>query len=83
MKSLLDLLSERLPEGAEIRNAKETSNRFKYIFAYDGYTSNGNMMKMCAPGYEERYIAREIATHMANVYLQKGDLEKAKALLKV
>ncbi len=77
MKTLLDLLIEKLPEGAEIRNAKVTNNRIKFIFAYDGYTSRGSMLKMCAPGHEERYVIKHIAIHMATICIaDKKDLEE-------
>ncbi|MBE6954484.1 MAG: hypothetical protein E7449_01055 [Ruminococcaceae bacterium] len=73
MKTLLDILIEKLPDGAEIRNAKETNNRFRFDFVYDGGVSKGNMSKTCAPGREERYVIQEIAAHMAGIALNKGD----------
>lgn len=84
MKTLLDLLIEKLPEGAEIRNAKETTNRFKFIFAYDGYTTRGSVMKMCAPGHEGRYVIKEIASHMATIcIMDKKDLAEGKKWLDI
>ena len=81
MKTMLDLLTEMLPKGAEIRNAKETASRFKFDFVYDGKVSKGNMFKTCAPGREKRFITQEIASHMAAILLENGDLSGAKMLL--
>ena len=83
MKTLLDLLVEMLPEGAEIRNAKETTSRFKFDFVYEGGVSKGNMFKVCALGYEKRFVAQEIASHMASILLDKGDVDGAKMWLNV
>ena len=83
MKTLLDLLIENLPEGAEIRNAKETTSRFRYDFVFDGEVRKGNMFKTCAPGCEESFVTKEIAGHMANISLGKGDMDGAKRWLDV
>ena len=83
MKTLLDLLTELLPEGAELRNAKETSSRFHFDFVYEGGVSKGNMFKVCALGYEERFVTQEIASHMASILLDKGDVDGAKMWLNV
>lgn len=81
MKTLIDIMIQNLPAGAEIRNVKETSGRFRYEFVYGGKVDNGSIFKVCSPGRETEYVTQVIASHMAVFSLKEGKIDEAKAWL--
>ena len=78
MHTLFDILESSLPAGAELKNKKETSNRFKYDFCFNGISVHGEICKAVAPGMEKSFVARAIATSMSQIYLSVGDLAQGK-----
>ncbi len=83
MKTLLDILRDSLPNGAELQNEKETTNRFKYDFYYMGKSVKGEICKAVAPGFEESYVCRAVATCMSQIYIGAGDMEHGAYWLKI
>ena len=59
MHTLFDILESSLPEGAELKNKKETSNRFKYDFCFNGISVHGEICKAVAPGSRCQKIPKE------------------------
>lgn len=83
MKTLLDILKDCLPDGAEVQSEKETTNRFKCNFCFGGHTVHMEISKAVAPGHELSYVSRAIATSMAQIYLGAGDLEHGQHWLNI
>lgn len=83
MQTLLDILKDNLPDGAELRNEKETTNRFKYDFYYKRKTIKGEIGKTVAPGHEKVFVIKAIATCISQIYLADGNLDDGMYWLKI
>lgn len=68
---------------AEVQSEKETTNRFKFDFCFNGHTAHGEISKAVAPGHELSCVSRAIATSMAQLYLGAGDLEHGQYWLNI
>jgi len=79
MKTMLDILKERLPEGLQIIKVKDkaSSDQMEIWFSYEGMEGNGWLRKTCAPGYAGRNCDYTIANAMLGFALQRRDLEMA------
>ncbi|MBQ9739716.1 MAG: hypothetical protein IJV91_02140 [Kiritimatiellae bacterium] len=79
MKTMLDILKERLPEGLEIVKVKDRSNasQIQVFFSYEGEESTNWISKTCAPGWEEKLCDRTIASTMLGYALDRKDLAMA------
>lgn len=79
MKTMLDILKERLPEGLEIVKVKDRANasQIQVFFSYEGKESTNWIRKTCAPGWEEKLCDRTIASTMLGYALDRKNLEMA------
>lgn len=76
MKTMLDILKERLPEGLEITKVQDRSNSRQVLvrFSYQGIETVGYLNKTCAPGHAERTCDLVICSTMLSIGLKKRDL---------
>jgi len=79
MKTMLDILRERLPDGLEITKVKDkaSASQTEIWFTYQGMESKGWLQKTCAPGCENRVCDRTVANAMMGFALKSKDLEMA------
>lgn len=70
-----------LPFDLSIESAKEYHSKVKIEVKYDGTKATVELNKMCTPGAEKDYCWSVIATAMSEIYMNKGDLEKARLWL--
>lgn len=79
MKTMLDILKERLPNGLEITRSKDrrNSSQVEIWFRYQGYVTRGELQKVCAPGYAEKNCDFTINNAMLSIALKKGDADMA------
>ena len=76
--TMLEIMKNRLPEGAIIVQAKEKPSRFDLIVEVDGITTKGSLPKTCSPNMAENVVDFSICTFMMGAYLESGNFEKAK-----
>ncbi len=81
VKTMIDILIENLPEGAEVKKVKEKNSKYEFDFCYGDYTERTDIFKTCAPGYEKNYVESSIAACMAGAMLAQNDIEGAKRWL--
>lgn len=79
MKTMLDILKERLPEGVEVVKVKSkaSASQSEVWFVYQGMEGKTWLSKTCAPGYENKICDQNIATLMLGFALQMKNLEMA------
>lgn len=79
MKTMLDILKMRLPDGLEITQTKDRGNssHVQVWFRYQGYETRGELQKTCAPGYAEQNCDYTISNAMMSIALKKGDAQMA------
>ena len=79
MKTMLDILKERLPEGMEIVKVKDKANasQTEVWFGYQGMEVKSWLMKFCAPGCENKICDRTIANSMLGFALKLENIEMA------
>lgn len=79
MKTMLDILKERLPEGLEVIKVKDkaSASQFELWFAYRGMEEKNWLHKTCAPGYENKLCDQTIASTMMGFALELRDIEMA------
>lgn len=79
MKTMIDLLWERLPRGLEITKVKDRANvsQVQIFFSYESDESTNWISKTCAPGYEKQLCDKTIASTMLGYALKRNDLEMA------
>ncbi len=79
MKTMLDILKERLPEGLEIVKVKDkaSASQIKIWFSYKGMESVSWIYKTCAPGCEIKICDQTIASAMLGIALNLKDIEMA------
>lgn len=84
MKTMLDILRERLPEGLEIIKVhdKSGSSQIKVDFSYNGTETVGYLYKTCAPGQAERNCDFIIYSTMISIGLKNNDLYMAQEWMK-
>ena len=77
MKTMLDILKERLPEGLEIIRTKDLASggKVRIWFRYQGYEVQEELQKTCAPGYSEKNCDFTINNAMLSISLKKGDVD--------
>lgn len=79
MKTMLDILKERLPEGLEVVKVKDkaSASQIQITFSYKGMESVNWIHKTCAPGCENRLCDQTIASTMLGYALDQKDLQMA------
>lgn len=79
MKTMIDILRERLPEGLEIIKVKDkaSASQIQIFFSYEGAESTNWISKTCVPGYQNRLCDKTIASTMLHYALQRKDLKMA------
>lgn len=83
MYTLLDVLKENLPEGAVLKNVRETANHYKYKFCFGGISVPGEISKTVSLGYEKTFVIRTIATSMSQICISTGDISGAQHWLEI
>ena len=80
---MLEILKTRLPEGLKILKVKNQANRsqIEILFEYEGTNGIGWLYKTCAPGSENKICDYAICAVMANIEIQRNNLEAARAWL--
>lgn len=79
MKTMLDILKVRLPEGLEITRTREhrSRNSIQIWFRYQGYETHGELQKTCAPGCAEQNCDFTIGNAMMSIALKMGNVHMA------
>jgi len=79
MKTMIDILKERLPEGLEVVKVKDkaSASQAQITFAYKGLESGSWIYKTCAPGCEYKLCDSTIASVMMSFGIKLHDLEMA------
>lgn len=79
MKTMLDILKERLPEGLEIVKVKDkaSASQIQITFSYEGTEEVGWVHKTCAPGCEKKLCDQTIASIMFSFALKQNYLVMA------
>lgn len=77
MKTMLDILKERLPEGLEIikEKGKASASQTEITFRYQGIEEKSWLPKTCAPGCAEKVCDQTIACTMWGFGLKMQDME--------
>lgn len=80
---MLEILKTRLPEGLKILKVKDRPgySQAEIRFEYDGTEGIGWLHKVCAPGKENAICDYSICAVMANICIQRNELEKARLWL--
>ncbi len=79
--TMLDILKERLPKGLTVASVKETNEKYKITFDYQGDRATAELSKVCAPNAHNKNADNAIITAMSNIMLNRGDMESAKEWL--
>lgn len=74
---MLNTLKSILPDGIEIKDIKELSNRYKLRISYRGMEASTELYKLCSPGEQVAVCQKAIDTAMSTMYMNIGDLKKA------
>lgn len=79
MKTMIDILRERLPEGLDITKVKDkaSASQIEIRFAYKGVETVNWISKTCAPGYATWLCDKTIASTMLGIALDLKDIEMA------
>lgn len=78
MKTMLDIMQERLIEGVQIAKAKELPSKYQIVLSKDGLNYDTTLPKQCSPGMEESLVDRTIYSALASFALQQNDIAKGK-----
>lgn len=81
MKTMLDIFKSKMPEGMHVTKEKELNDRFKIKVQFLDVTISTELSKQCSPGYESRYCESILWSDLAQIYLIKDDIPKAKEYL--
>lgn len=81
MKTMLDILKERLPEGLIVISCKEFNAKYKLKFEYKGNRAIAELPKVCAPGCQNTTVDNTIITAMSTIMINCGDYKAAKEWL--
>lgn len=73
-------LSE-LPVELEILKAKEFGSKWKLTMGFRGTQTSVELSKACTPNEAENYCWQVVATAMSSLYMNLGDLQKARLWL--
>ena len=79
--TMLDVLKDRLIDGLKIVTVKETGNKYRMEFEYDGDRAKADLPKTCSPNCENEVAEYTIITAMSTIYINRNDLQKAKEWL--
>lgn len=79
MKTMLDILKERLPEGLEVVKVKDkaSASQIQITFRYEGMENVSWLYKTCTPGCENKLCDQTIASTMLGFALKRKDLRMA------
>ena len=77
MKTMLDIMRERLIEGVQITKAKELPSKYQIVLSKDGLNYDTMLPKQCSPGMEESLVDRTIYSALASFALQQNDIVAA------
>lgn len=80
-RTMFDVLKSRLPEGLEIVRMKERPGKYLVWFSREGVEAYGELVKSCAPGANESVVDAVICNAMANIAIQKNDVQTAQLWL--
>ena len=80
-KTMLDVLKDRLFDGLEIVKVKEMNSRYTITFRFEGDEAKADLPKTCSPGAHNKVADSTIITAMSSIYLNRGDIAKAKECL--
>lgn len=78
MKSIVDVLKERLPKELNIKDIKEFKSLYRIIFEYNGSETKCSLTKYYALGCENQVVDDAINLAMATILMEQGDYQKAK-----
>lgn len=78
MKTMLDIMRERLIEGVQITKAKELPSKYQIVLSKDGLHYDTTLPKQCSPGMEESLVDRTIYSALASFALQQNDIVAAR-----
>lgn len=78
MKTMLDILRERLIEGVQITKAKERPSNYQIVLSKDGLDYSTTLPKQCAPRMEAIVVDKTIYSALSSFALEKNDLEGAR-----
>lgn len=81
MKTMLDIVKERLPEGIEIASVKEDRSKYEVTLTDGEYSSKCWVNKTYAPNMYERAADSAIYNAMAGIAIDRGDIATGKAFL--
>lgn len=76
MKTMLEVLKGRLPDGLAIQEAKEQTQQYQIQFARDGQTVIKYLPKTCTPGMAENLADTVIWSALAHLALKVGKIEE-------
>ena len=80
-QTMFDVLKSRLPEGLEIVRMKERPGKYLVWFSLGGVEAYGELAKSCAPGANGSVADAVICNAMANIAIQKNDVQTARLWL--
>lgn len=78
MKTMLDIMRERLIEGVEITKAKELPSKYNIVLSKDGLNYSTTLPKQCAPGMEEILVDKTIYSALSSYAIQRNDIVAAR-----
>ena len=78
---MLNTLKERLLDGMEIKKVKEKPSKYEITFLVDGKEYKSELLKTCAPGYQNRVVDTTMFSVMCAVEMGKGNIQEAKSWL--
>lgn len=81
MKTMLDVLKERLIDGLNIISVKEYSTKYTIEFEYEGGKAKADLQKSCLPNCEKEVADKTIISAISTIYFNRGDFQKAKQWL--
>lgn len=78
MATMLSIAKKWVPEGCELVLVKEKPSQYHVKVVLDGVEGVTWIPKQTAPGYSTRVAKSSIASAMMSIFLQTGEIEKAK-----
>ena len=78
MPTMLSIAKKWVPDGCELVLVKEKASQYHVKVVLDGVEGVTWIPKQTAPGYSTKVAKQSIATAMMSIFLQTGEVEKAK-----
>ena len=78
MPTMLSIAKKWVPEGCELVLVKEKASQYSVKVVFNGVEGITWIPKQTAPGYATRVAKNSIASAMMSIFLQTGEIEKAK-----